>query len=171
MTSLSRIFGFRDESRWLSNFWPVPVVLDDGIVYPSVEHAYQAYKIEADPADPENPGLLRRKAIAALDGGGDFEKAGKAAKRAGKKALLRPDWDKVKNDVMNAALEAKFIHNPEMTEKLLATRDYDLIEGNTWHDNYWGDCCCGKCVGQGKNLLGKLIMSIREELFEAAEEE
>ena len=41
------ILAFEGEYSWLSNFWPVEVVLD-GMVFPSVEHAYQAAK--ADPS-------------------------------------------------------------------------------------------------------------------------
>ena len=44
------------------------------------------------------------------------------------------------------------------------TGDAELIEGNTWHDNYWGVCSCSKCNGRGKNRLGKLLMKVREEL-------
>ena len=48
-------------------------------------------------------------------------------------------------------------------EKLLSTKDRELIEGNFWHDNFWGDCSCKKCQDiEGGNRLGKLLMEIRE---------
>lgn len=156
------IISFTGEYDWLSNDYPCPIVIEDGVIYNSVQHAYQAHRILLEMVEPSFDGLSIRLELAKI-------KDPQVLRSKARAFTTRPDWDKVKNDVMNAALEAKFIHNPEMTEKLLATRDRDLIEGNTWHDNYWGDCCCGKCVGQGKNLLGKLIMSIREELFEAAD--
>ena len=34
-----------------------------------------------------------------------------------------------------------------------------LIEGNWWHDYYWG-----VCSGRGKNKLGEILMRVREEL-------
>lgn len=36
----------------------------------------------------------------------------------------------------------------------------ELIEGNYWHDTYWG-----VCEGVGENHLGKLLMEIRNELY------
>jgi len=48
---------------------------------------------------------------------------------------------------------------------LLATLDAELIEGNAWHDNFWGDCFCEKCRDiEGLNVLGNILMRIREEL-------
>lgn len=54
---------------------------------------------------------------------------------------------------------AKFTQNPELLDKLKATGDAILIEGNYWHDTFWG-----VCEGKGKNYLGKIIMKIRAEL-------
>ena len=40
-----------------------------------------------------------------------------------------------------------------------------LIEGNTWHDNYWGDCSCNRCKSKsGENMLGILLMELRDKL-------
>ena len=39
-----------------------------------------------------------------------------------------------------------------------------LIEGNYWHDNFWGICDCGKNeTGVIHNALGVILYSIREE--------
>ena len=54
---------------------------------------------------------------------------------------------------------------PELKEKLLATGDEYLEEGNYWHDNYWGNCHCEKCADiTGQNKLGILLMKIREDI-------
>ena len=50
---------------------------------------------------------------------------------------------------------------PELREKLLATGNEELIEGNWWGDTYWG-----VCKGKGENNLGKSLMKIRTELQE-----
>ena len=51
------------------------------------------------------------------------------------------------------------ISNKELKEKLLATEDAYLEEGNTWGDTYWGTC-----DGIGKNIMGLLTMRVREEI-------
>ena len=82
------------------------------------------------------------------------------AKRAGRKAVLRHDWEDVKMNVMRKALRKKF-SDPELKAKLLATGDQILEEGNTWHDKYWG---VDSVTREGKNMLGKILMEIRDEL-------
>ena len=62
---------------------------------------------------------------------------------------------------------AKFRQNRDARQILLSTNDAILIEGNTWHDNTWGDCSCGdrpECKKPGLNLLGKALMLVRKEL-------
>lgn len=56
---------------------------------------------------------------------------------------------------------AKFSGNPTLTKKLLATEDAILVEGNTWHDTYWGYDMRQK---RGQNKLGKILMQVRREL-------
>lgn len=80
------------------------------------------------------------------------------AKKLGRRAPMRPDWEEVKVDVMLDILRVKF-RRPEMAEKLLATGDAELVEGNWWGDTFWG-----VCRGRGQNHLGRLLMQVREEL-------
>ena len=52
----------------------------------------------------------------------------------------------------------KFTNNDalHLKERLLKTGKEELVEGNTWHDNYWGNCTCEKCKNiAGQNKLGK----------------
>ena len=37
------------------------------------------------------------------------------------------------------------------------------MEGNTWHDVYWG---VDLCTGEGENHLGKILMAQRQEFKE-----
>lgn len=61
--------------------------------------------------------------------------------------------------------KAKFTQNADLKQKLLNTDNAYLEEGNTWHDNIWGNCQCDKCKAvAGQNYLGKILMKIREEL-------
>jgi hypothetical protein len=54
---------------------------------------------------------------------------------------------------------------PLLTRALLATVDADLVEGNTWNDEFWG-----VCNGSGENNLGRLLVKVREELFRQKQE-
>lgn len=152
---------FRDEYRFLSNFWFVPVRFSeeyekDGIVYPTVEHGYQAAK---------TIDWNQRRLIAALPKPGD-------AKRAGRQLKIRSNWDALKRSIMLDLLRSKFGANVALERLLLATGEQQLIEGNTWHDNYWGICSCATCSyirsreepQLGENWLGRLLMHVRLEI-------
>lgn len=82
-------------------------------------------------------------------------------KKLGKKVKLRPDWESVKLQIMEDLVMAKFADHEDLRNKLLATGDAELIEGNHWHDNFWGMCNCGRC-SDGQNHLGKILMKVRE---------
>jgi len=69
-----------------------------------------------------------------------------------------PHWKDIKVPRMKAVLKVKF-QDPELREKLLATGDSRLVE-NSKIDSFWGK---GKS-GKGKNMLGKLLMKVREEI-------
>lgn len=74
---------------------------------------------------------------------------------------FRPDWDAVKDDVMQAALHAKFTQYPELRALLLGTGDAILVE-HTRNDAYWAD----GGDGSGRNRLGELLMELRGTLRE-----
>jgi hypothetical protein len=87
------------------------------------------------------------------------------AKKLGRATKLREDWEEVKVQVMLTLLRNKF-KIPELRQKLIETTNQKLVEGNTWHDNVWGDCYCDKCAHKhGRNLLGKLLMHVRQEII------
>jgi ribA/ribD-fused uncharacterized protein len=142
---------FQGEHRWLSNFWPAAVYLKS-IRYPTVEHAYQAAKTL-------NPDMRERILLAPTPA---------EAKRLGRTVTLRKDWNTVKDRMMYDFVEQKFCYIPELMHKLLATGDAILIEGNMWHDNYWGECQCMRCYElTAQNKLGEILMDIRRRLREA----
>jgi ribA/ribD-fused uncharacterized protein len=79
---------------------------------------------------------------------------------------LRPDWEEIKLQVMEAILRAKF-KDPDLHARLLATGNETLQEGNWWNDSFWGVVIArgGRpCLPHGENHLGKLLMKIRKEL-------
>jgi len=79
------------------------------------------------------------------------------AKKLGKSVDMVPNWDTERVLVMRRLLQEKF-KNPLLRSLLLVTENIPLVEGNTWHDTTWG-----VCNGVGSNLLGKLLMEIRDE--------
>jgi len=84
----------------------------------------------------------------------------------GRKITLRDDWENIKNNVMYSILFAKFNQNKNLMDKLMKTYPSVLIEGNYWHDDYWGDCYCHKHrYVRGNNILGKMLMKLREEFI------
>jgi ribA/ribD-fused uncharacterized protein len=137
---ITTIDGFFGEYQFLSNFYPSITVS------PTVEHHYQAAKT-LNPA--EQDWILNAKT------------AGEA-KRRGRRITLRPDWDDIKDETMWFFLLLKFASNLTELDKLRATGDAQLTEGNYWHDNYWGSCFCDRClVVPHHNKLGKMLMRIR----------
>lgn len=139
---VNKIDSFSGKYEFLSNFYECPFGISfEGIIYPTVEHAFQAAKtLDFD----------IRLTIAALVTPG-------LAKRAGRKVSLRSDWEQVKIDVMQRLCVLKFLGDTGLRKKLYDTGDAILIEGNTWGDRFWG-----VCQGTGENHLGKILMDIRK---------
>lgn len=138
-----RIDRFIGDYRFLSNFFPSAITTYTGFTYASVEHAYQAAKASTEED---------RLAIATA-------RTPKKAKDRGSKLTLPPDWPARKVDVMRSLLLIKFAPGTELATQLLATRDAELIEGNDWGDDFWG-----QCNGVGENHMGRLLMEIRAQL-------
>jgi ribA/ribD-fused uncharacterized protein len=132
------------EYGWLSNFSEDGFTLD-GVRWPSVEHFYQAQKY----AGTEAAERIRRAPSPAK------------ARKAGQDRSLapRPDWDRVKEEVMRSALRAKFEQNRRLRELLLATGDEELVH-ESGSDLFWGR----SRDGAGENRLGQILMEVREAL-------
>lgn len=139
----------------MSNFYPCQIEYE-GLVYPSVENAYQAAKVN----NPED----RKKFINITPG---------KSKKLGNQVLhwqnLREqldkcegylDWHLKKLDVMEKLLRIKF-KDQVLAKSLVDTYPETLIEGNTWGDTFWGTV-----DGIGKNNLGNLLMKIRKEIVD-----
>jgi ribA/ribD-fused uncharacterized protein len=141
------IKSFVGQYDFLSNFHPSPI-LYEGILYPTVEHAFQAAKTQDKQV---------RQQIA------DKDTPGKAKRAGGKRGILKDFdqavWDTQKVQVMETLLRLKF-QDQLLREKLLATGDTPIQEGNNWNDTYWG---VSLKTGKGQNMLGKLLEKIRQE--------
>ena len=133
---------FRNEYWFLSNMYPCSIwyegALDGKYIFRSVETIFQMMKCDDD---------NEKKGFELLNG---FE-----AKKRGRRVKLRDDWNEIKLDVMRDILEVKF-SIPDLKNKLMRVND-EIVEDNNWGDRYWG-----RCNGIGKNMLGKLLMEIRD---------
>lgn len=141
------IRDFHGEYRFLSNFYKTDISYG-GVRYSSVEHAYQAQKTESK--------LIQLEISNILSPG--------EAKRRGKQIVTRRGWENEKEKIMLDLLRLKF-SKYKLGRELLATGSKKLIEGNYWHDNFWGICFCKKCkIVEGDNRLGKFLMQVRDEV-------
>ena len=137
--------NFEGDFAFLSNFYMkdfwVPALQ---ATVKSGEHAYQALKTK-DPAEQ-----ARVLATATPS----------QAKKAGFRVTLREDWNEgARLWAMTQVILAKF--EDKELEELLYDTEGPLIETNDWCDTYYGVCMCGKHSGQGKNMLGELLMMRR----------
>ena len=136
-----KIDRFDDEFKFLSNFYLVNISYE-GKIYPSTEHAYQAAKtIFDDEKDWFCQDITSGR-----------------AKKLGKQVTMRPDWNKIKIQVMTDLTRIKY-KNPQLRDMLLLTDGFYIEEGNYWGDTFWG-----VCNGVGDNNLGKILMQVREEI-------
>ena len=139
---------FDGTHEFLSNFHNTNLFLG-GKTWQTSEHFFTAMKTT-------NPKEREKIRLAPTPG---------KAKRLGRKVELRPDWEIIKIDVMRFILKHKFSEGSILAEKLLATGESKLVEGNNWHDQFWGDCDCEKHITiPGRNMLGEILMDIRADL-------
>ena len=61
---------------------------------------------------------------------------------------------------MKSILHSKFTQNEDLKAVLLSTGERELRE-RAPRDKFWGD---GGKRGDGMNMMGKILMSVREEL-------
>lgn len=137
-------YSTRGEYGAFSNFAAYPIALK-GKRWPTSEHYFQAQKF----AGTEHEGEVRRANSPTI-----AARIGRDRKRP-----LRKDWESIKVDLMREAVRAKFRQHDDLRELLLGTGDATLVE-HTTNDSYWGD----GGDGRGKNMLGRILMEIREEL-------
>lgn len=131
-----------------SNLYKRSIVFD-GVEYPTSEHAYQAGKARKEAVrkwlmDAPTPSLLAMAAhgLYVWD--------------------VAPEWSKTKFDRMRGVLLAKFTQHDDLRELLLSTGDARLVEVATVDNavnRLWGEV-----NGVGKNMLGVLLMELREKL-------
>jgi len=144
-------YSVSDDFGCFSNFSAHPMRIG-GKLWPTSEHYFQAQKFK----EVEYREKIRKANSPMI------------AARMGRdrKKPLRRDWESVKVGVMRDAVRAKFTQHADIREILLSTGNANIVE-HTERDSYWGD----GGDGSGKNMLGRILMEIRDELKETPSDE
>lgn len=143
----TQVFFYEQEFYVLSNFSAFALEWE-GRLFSTSEAAYHWEKFPGASQWSLRYSILNaRSAHAAFQIAQDF------------KDQRRPDWNDVKVRIMREILRAKVRQHPYVLQKLMQTGNRELIE-DSWRDSEWG----WGPNKDGKNLLGKLWMEIREEL-------
>ena len=137
---MESVNSFTKDYQFLSNSYNSPVEIG-GIVYTNAESAFWAQRVKDSRA---------RNKFARL--------SGNKARAKAIQAEPVEDWDTNINQYMEQVLRSKF-KDPKMKNLLLKTKGMKLINTNTYRDDYWG-----VYMGKGKNILGRLLMKIRDEV-------
>lgn len=119
-----------------------------GVIYPSAEHAFQTAKMvrQEDKDLVFNAPTPMQAATIARD----------------RSRPIQENWDELSPKVMKEILMCKFTQNKECNEALMKTGDA-YLEERTKNDARWGSGSDSP-NGPGKNLLGKLLVEVREEI-------
>lgn len=124
-----------------SNFSPHSFELNR-FEWPTSEHYFQAQKFVDTPYAEK----IRQATTAS-----------QAAKMGRSRSYpLRPDWEKIKDQIMFQGVLRKFETHADIRAVLLGTGEETLVE-NSPKDYYWG---CG-ADGSGQNKLGLVLMRVR----------
>jgi ribA/ribD-fused uncharacterized protein len=131
-----------------SNLYKRPVVFEEA-TYATSEHAYQAGKASKEAV---RDWILSAPtpALAAMAAHGLYVWD------------VVPNWAKIKYDRMRNVLRAKFTQHDDLCELLLSTDNKRLVEVGTVDNavnRLWGEV-----NGRGQNMLGVMLMELREQL-------
>ena len=137
---MKQITSFTGDYDFLSNTYKSPVEFN-GIEFPNVESCYWAQRPKDDHSRIKfarlKPAKAKAKAI---------------------NTTPRDDWDDVKVNIMSNILLKKF-SNENLKKKLISTGDAELINNDSYNDEFYG-----VHYGNGENILGKLLMQIRDKI-------
>ncbi len=131
-----------------SNLFRRPMEFE-GHVYPTAEHAYQAGKARKEEVrewilSAPTPSLVAMAAHGLYTWD------------------IVPEWSRTKFDRMRNVLRAKFTQHEDLKNLLLSTGNARLVEaGRTDNavNRTWGEV-----NGKGQNMLGVLLMEVRDEI-------
>lgn len=133
---------------YFSPFTPHTITID-GVVYPTVEHAYHAMRYRDEKLKDE----IRRVVSP--------EEAWEISQRY--KDMQETDFPAKKRAIMKSLCKAKLMQHQDVLDALLATGDLKIVKHITSGpkaDGYWDD----GTQGDGQNVTGQIWMELRAEL-------
>lgn len=142
---------FEGDNAFLSNmyYFDAPIVTPDGIEVHTSEQLYLPSRFVERPD---------REVVEKANSGINAKRLAKQLQRSGME--VRQDWEQVRIQKMRDSVTIKFFSNPELMEKLIATGEQELIEGNNHRDDFWG-VYPPPPKGTGENWLGRILMETR----------
>lgn len=135
-----------EQNFFLSNFY-LKNITYRGHVYKSAEHLFQVEQC-AEESDKEKIRNVMTPKLAKIRG------------RFVKKIV---NWEQEKTEIMEKILRLKF-RNSKLKKLLQGTDNARLVELNYMHDTFWGVCTCSTHKRTGMNMLGIILMKIRDEM-------
>lgn len=147
-----QVFFYEQDFYVLSNFSAFRVQWK-GIDFDTSEHAYHWEKFRDHPDAWNSVGSIAEQVRRAPSAHAAFKLAEICKPRR------RPDWNEVKAEIMRGILKAKVDQHEYVKRKLLETGTRELVE-DSWRDDFWG----WGPNKNGKNMLGRIWMEIRDEL-------
>lgn len=148
------IRSFQDKFRYLLPTATIHAPGNFNISYKTAMHAFMSYMV----TDNHHALLLRNL------NAWDLERL----RESDIVALDHSGWEN-RVEIMHQVTLQKFLSNEKfMNMLMIRDSEYEsFIFENKNHDNFWGDCICGfreECYEEGKNHLGRILLSVREEI-------
>lgn len=127
-----------------------PVTIN-GVKIRTIEHLYQASRFPYDI-------LIQEKIIK--------ERSPMTAKMISKpyRNKTRENWINIRIRIMRWCLKVKLIQNYEKFSLILLSTDNKLIVENSRKDKFWGAIEQNDGILKGENILGRLLVELREEI-------
>ncbi len=149
---LSKCITFRKTTErfgGLSNMASGYPIVVNNVMIRTTEALYQAMRF------PNFPDIQREIIL---------QNSPMTAKMVSKKysSNTREDWDKVRVSIMKWTLRVKLIHNLNTFGNLLLNTEEDIIVEESRKDDFWGAKIIEKKSLEGMNVLGRLLMELRD---------
>lgn len=150
------------DTLYLSSYNKANEFQFNGRTYETVQHAYQAQKLDGDDEQANSyRDLLTMNTESYIGDRPDMARDFGSKKSFDKLNLvIRKDWHQVRDILLKQILQKYYDVNEDQKVKLVETGDRPLIMKGKRINDYWG------VIGpknEGSNIYGKMLMELRDE--------